>query len=228
MTEIKICGMTNIEDARFAAESGVDALGFIFYPKSPRYVQPKTAWDIIRKLPPEVAKTGVFVNHDTQDIKEIMEYCGLNFIQLHGNESPEYCRYFPESVIIKALSPRTEEDLNILEEYQARAILVDTYAPEKHGGTGKISNWELAVKIRKRRPLILSGGLNPDNIEDAIKKVLPHAVDINSGVEKIPGKKDHGLVMKIINLVRQCDTVHDNKQMKIFCKGLDLRERITE
>ncbi|MEA1970827.1 MAG: phosphoribosylanthranilate isomerase, partial [Thermodesulfobacteriota bacterium] len=152
MTEIKICGMTNIEDARFAAESGVDALGFIFYPKSPRYVQPKTAWDIIRKLPPEVAKTGVFVNHDTQDIKEIMEYCGLNFIQLHGNESPEYCRYFPESVIIKALSPRTEEDLNILEEYQARAILVDTYAPEKHGGTGKISNWELAVKIKKRRP----------------------------------------------------------------------------
>ncbi|MEA1970723.1 MAG: hypothetical protein U9N37_03775, partial [Thermodesulfobacteriota bacterium] len=83
-------------------------------------------------------------------------------------------------------------------------------------------------KIRKRRPLILSGGLNPDNIEDAIKKVLPHAVDINSGVEKIPGKKDHGLVMKIINLVRQCDTAHDNKQMKIFCKGLDLRERITE
>ena len=221
MTEIKICGMTNIEDACFVAESGVDALGFIFYPKSPRYVQPEKARDIIRKLPPEVAKIGVFVNHDTQGIKEIMEYCGLDFIQLHGNESPEYCRHFPESVIIKAMSPRTEEDLNIMEEYRARAILVDTYAPGKHGGTGKVSNWELAVKIRKMRPLILSGGLNPDNIEDAMKKVSPHAVDINSGVEKMPGKKDHGLIKRIINLVRQGDTAQDNKRMKIFDINID-------
>jgi len=208
--------MTNLEDARFAAESGVDALGFIFYPKSPRYIRPERAREIIRKLPPELVKIGVFVNDDTRYIKEIMTRCGLNFVQLHGHESPAYCRYFPESVIIKALSPRTEEDLRIVEHYRARAILVDTYAPEKYGGTGKRSNWKLAGKIRGSRQLILSGGLNTENIGRAIEEVSPHAVDINSGVEKAPGKKDRELVVRIVGLIRRAERVHDDKQMKIF------------
>ncbi len=225
MAEIKICGLTSLADARFVAENGADALGFIFYPKSPRKVTPGGVRDIVRALPAEVAKVGVFVNEGIQTVREVMEHCGLDFVQLHGNESPGYCRCFPESVIIKALFPRMDEDLNCLAEYRARAILVDTYDPKKPGGTGKTSKWELAVKIRQSRPLILSGGLNPCNIETAMKKVLPDAVDINSGVEETPGKKDRGLVMEIIDLIRRNYGAYDKEKIKIFDKTMGYDHR---
>jgi len=216
MTEIKICGITNFDDALAVAESGADALGFIFYPKSPRYVSPEKAKEIIENLPREITRVGVFVNHRAEEVKEIIEFCGLNLVQLHGNETPEYCRQFTASIVIKAFSPRTENDLQILKDYPVRAVLLDTYDPGLYGGTGKTSNWELAAMIKESHPLILSGGLNINNIRGAVEIVSPHAVDINSGVESSPGKKDHNKVRKIIEIVHQNDQYTDRKEAVIF------------
>ena len=203
MTKIKICGITNLSDALHAADCGVDGLGFICYPKSPRYVAPEVVREISEKLPPGIAKVGVFVNHDAREIRELVKFCGLDMIQLHGGESPEYCRQFPLSILIKAFSLRVADDLVKLRNYPVKAILVDAYDHGLYGGTGKRANWELAVKVKETHPLILSGGLNADNIRQAIETVLPQAVDINSGIETSPGKKDPEMVRKVIEIVRQ-------------------------
>jgi phosphoribosylanthranilate isomerase len=203
VTEIKICGITNTNDAMNAVECGADALGFIFYRESPRYIAPETAREIIGKLPNNICKVGVFVNHDAEGIKEIVEFCGLDLIQLHGDESPEYCRQFPESKLIKAIAAKTPR----LYEYPVSAILIDAYDPKLHGGTGKESDWNLAVKIKENHTLILSGGLRLENIREALKIVSPDAVDINSGVELSPGKKDPEKVGKIIEIVRQTESM---------------------
>jgi len=203
LIKIKICGITNLEDALNAANCGSDALGFIFYQKSPRYVAPEVAREIIEKLPPEIKKVGVFVNQAADTVRELLEFCGLDMIQLHGDESPDYCRQFPASTLIKAFSLRSANDLLKLKSYSVKAILVDTYDPERYGGTGKKANWELAVTVKETHPLILSGGLNAANIRQAIEIVSPYAVDINSGAEISPGKKDPELVRKIIEIVRQ-------------------------
>ncbi|MBW2544104.1 MAG: phosphoribosylanthranilate isomerase [Deltaproteobacteria bacterium] len=216
MTEIKICGITNLDDALAAYESGANALGFIFYPKSPRYVSPEKAKEIIENIPGEITRVGVFVNHRADEIKEIVEFCSLNLVQLHGNETPEYCRQFPVSILIKAFSPRTGSDLQTLKEYPVRAILVDTHDPKLYGGTGGKSNWGLASKIRESHPLILSGGLNIDNIMEAIETVHPNAVDINSGVETSPGKKDHNKIRKIIEVARQSNQGTDGREAALF------------
>lgn len=212
MIGIKICGMTNIGDALSAVESGADALGFIFYPKSKRYVRPETAKELIRKLPREVAKVGVFVNGKVREVKEISRFCGLNFVQLHGDESFRYCGRFPTASLIKAFSPRTEEDVFKLKRYSVRAILVDAHEPGTYGGTGHMSDWSLALKIKERHTLILAGGLNTENIRQAIEAVGPHGVDINSGVEKLPGKKDQKRMRTIIRIVRETEkTLSDTK-----------------
>ena len=203
MTEIKICGITNLEDASFAVKCGADALGFNFYSKSPRYGAPENAKEIIERIQDEITKVGVFVNHDALEVKKIVEYCGLDLVQLHGDESPEYCRQFPSSLLIKAFSPREEGDLRKLSSYPVRAILVDAYDPLRYGGTGKKSDWRLAVKVKETHPLIMAGGLNTDNIREAIEIVSPHAVDINSGAESSPGRKDPEKVRKIIEIVRR-------------------------
>ena len=203
MTEIKICGMTNIDDATNAAECGADALGFIFYRKSPRYITPEVAREIIRNLSHSVCKVGVFVDHDVDKIKEIVEFCGLDLIQLHGSESPQYCRQFPESSLIKAIAEQTPH----LFEYPVGAILLDAYHPKLYGGTGKKSDWDLAVKIKENHALVLSGGLRLENIREALKTVLPDAVDINSGVELSPGRKDPEKVKKIIEIVKQTESM---------------------
>ena len=216
MTEIKICGITNLDDALAVYESGADALGFIFYPKSSRYVSPEKAKEIIENIPGEITRVGVFVNHRADEIKEIVEFCSLNLVQLHGDETPEYCRQFPTSILIKAFSPRTESDLQTLKDYPVRAILVDTHDPKLYGGTGKTSNWGLASKIRESHPLILSGGLNIDNIIEAIETVHPGAVDINSGVESSPGGKDHDKVRKIIDIVHKNGRHTDREGAVIF------------
>ena len=206
--EIKICGITNLEDALFVSSCGADAIGFIFYPKTPRYVAPETLRNIIKNLSGDIVKVGVFVNEDAGKINEIVRYCGLDMIQLHGDESPEYCRQFPHTALIKASSPQSEKDLNILRDYPVSAILIDTRDSERYGGTGKTSDWNLAVKAKDMHPLILSGGLNPDNILEAIETVSPHAVDVNSGVEDSPGKKNHEKVKNIIELVRNIKRKH--------------------
>ncbi|MGD1152593.1 MAG: phosphoribosylanthranilate isomerase [Syntrophales bacterium] len=213
--EIKICGITNMEDAVMAFAYGADALGFIFYEKSPRYVSPETAMRIIRNLPDDISKVGVFVNHDIHAVRQIYEFCGLDLIQLHGDESPDYCREFSQSILIKAISPRNEEDLGIVKRYGVKAVIIDARDSGLYGGTGKKSNWELAAKLKEMHLLVLSGGLNAGNILEGIRTVSPHAVDVNSGVELSPGKKDPKQVQSMI------ETVHaagETSTTKIFTR----------
>ena len=212
MTEIKICGITNLEDASHAAECGADALGFNFYARSPRYVAPERAKEIIEKIPDGMTTVGVFVNYDPREVKKTVEFCGLELIQLHGDESREYCRQFPSSLLIKAFSPRNDGDLRKVSSYPVRAILVDAYDPSRYGGTGRRSDWRLAVRVKETHLLIIAGGLNPDNIREAIEIVSPHAVDVNSGVESFPGRKDPQKVRAIIEVVRGID----RKERRVF------------
>lgn len=205
MVGVKICGITNIGDAYWAAESGADALGFIFYPKSQRYIAPERAKEIIHKIPGSIGKVGVFVNQEIQAVKEIVSFCGLHLIQLHGDESPDYCGQFSRSTLIKTVSVCTEEEVQRLEHYPVKAILVDTHDPDRYGGTGKKSDWALALKVKKTHPLILAGGLNEENIKRAIETVRPDALDINSGVEISPGKKDAHKIREIMEIIRATD-----------------------
>jgi len=203
VTQIKICGITNIEDASFISECGADAVGFIFHPPSPRYVTPETVKKIIQRLPDGITTIGVFVNYDALEVKETVAFCGLDMVQLHGAESPAFCSQFPRSQVIKACALQTEDDLARLSEYPVKAILVDAYDPVRHGGTGGKSDWALAAKVKEQHPLILAGGLSLANVGEAIERCSPHAVDINSGVETSPGRKDHQKIKEIIDLVHQ-------------------------
>jgi phosphoribosylanthranilate isomerase len=218
VTAIKICGITNIEDACFAAASGADAIGFIFHPPSPRYVTPETVKKIIEELPHHIITVGVFVNMDSQEVKRIMTLCSLDMVQLHGAESPAFCSQFPRSRVIKALALRGEDDLAPLHEYPVKAMLVDAFDPQRHGGTGERADWALAAKVKEHHPLILAGGLSLANIQEAIKAIAPDAVDINSGVESAPGHKDHIKVKEIIELVHSLGV----RRTTIFSRNKDL------
>jgi len=203
MTQVKICGITNLDDAFSACDSGADALGFIFFEKSLRYIPAEEAREIIRRLPGNIAKVGVFVNREIQGVRKIYEHCRLDFIQLHGDEPVEYCSAFPPLSLIKAVTPRKESDLMGLNAYRVKAFLVDSRGQTQYGGTGELSNWELAAAIPKKYSIILAGGLNPDNVEAAIASVSPEAVDVSSGVEIRPGKKDPGKVKLFVEKVRK-------------------------
>lgn len=212
MTQTKICGITNIEDALVASQCGAVALGFIFYPESPRYIKPEDAKIIINSLPNNLVSVGIFVNEKADKIKKTVDYCSLDMIQLHGDESPAYCRQFPESIIIKAIELNNNDDIRYALTYHVAALLVDTRHAGFYGGTGKKSNWDLASRLKSKKPLILSGGLNADNIADALKTVAPAALDINSGVETSPGKKDHKKLTHIFDIIRTSDTTLENSQ----------------
>ena len=206
MTKIKICGITNKEDALWAIRLKVDALGFIFA-YSPRRVNPRIAQEIIELLPPFISIVGVFVNEDRKRVKEIAERCCLTTLQFHGEESPSYCQGFKQKVI-KAFRIKDKKILEKILQYQGKidACLLDTYSPFQHGGTGRIFNWDIAKEVKKLElPIILSGGLNPDNIGEAISKVRPYAVDVSSGVEKKPGKKDLEKLRNFVRIVRKID-----------------------
>jgi phosphoribosylanthranilate isomerase len=203
VTQIKICGITTEKDAAFVAGCGADAIGFIFHQKSPRYVAPEAVKQIIKKLPTEITTVGVFVDLNPLQVKDVVAFCGLDMVQLHGAESPAYCSQFSPSQVIKACAPQTEDDLEQLRGYPVRAMLVDAYDPVRHGGTGDSANWALATKVKEHHPLILAGGLSIANIQEAIERCSPHAVDINSGVEHSPGRKDHQKIKEIIDLVGQ-------------------------
>jgi len=202
MIEIKICGITGIEDALHAAACGADALGFIFYRQSPRYIAPAAAARIIAQLPGAICKVGVFVNEPAETVKQTAAACGLDMIQLHGDETAAYCEGFHPDVLIKALLLETEEDLQRALLYPVRALLVDVRANGLYGGTGRQASWPLAARLGKDKPLILAGGLNSENIAAALRTVRPQAVDINSGVESAPGKKDAEKVKEIIMIIR--------------------------
>jgi phosphoribosylanthranilate isomerase len=203
-TRIKICGITNRDDALLAVELGADALGFIFYNKSPRRVTLEQAAAICRALPPFVATVGVFVNAMQQEIEPTLAPRGarLTALQFHGDEPPEFCRRFTVRTI-KAIRVRDEDSLRAAAEYDVDALLLDTYTDIERGGTGRTFDWSLAVSAKKiGRPIILSGGLTTENVQEAIRKVRPYAVDVSSGVEREPGRKDPEKLRRFIELCK--------------------------
>ncbi len=214
MIRVKVCGITNYQDASMAIELGVDALGFIFAP-SPRGIIPEEARDIIRAIPPFVQAVGVFVDEDPVTIRRIIRLCGLDLVQLHGDESPDFCHELMPNAI-KAFRLKDESSLSVIGPYRGRvrAILLDTYVEGKKGGTGKAFDWSLAIKAKGFQiPTILSGGLNPDNIAEAISLVKPFGVDVNSGIEAAPGKKSPALMTELIEIVRKMERrTNDNAQ----------------
>ncbi|MDA0840464.1 MAG: phosphoribosylanthranilate isomerase [Planctomycetota bacterium] len=186
---IKICGITRPQDAELACALGAHAVGLIFA-ESPRQVSRKQAQAIVRELPPFITPVGVFVNEPVEELMTTVEKCGLGAVQLHGDETPEYARQLEGISVIKAISVRDASSFEGLDLYQVHAFLLDTFSKERRGGTGYTFNWELAVHARLARPVILSGGLKPENIREAIQTVQPYGVDISSGVEAEPGVKD--------------------------------------
>ena len=201
-TRVKICGITNLADAQAAVEAGADALGFNFYEKSPRHISLATAAEITKKLPPFVMRVGVFVNAPEEFVLRAIAEAGLTMLQFHGDESPEFCTQFG-LMSMKAFRIRDEKSLQELANYQTGAFLLDAYSADARGGTGEKFNWDLAVEAQKfGKPIFLAGGLTPENVAEAVKKVNPFAVDVSSGVESAPGKKDHAKVKAFIEAAK--------------------------
>ena len=196
---VKICGITNLPDAQVAVEAGADALGFNFYEKSPRCVSPATAAEISRAQPPFTLRVGVFVNPSEELVRRAIGECGLNLLQFHGDEPPEFCTQFG-LMSMKAFRVRDAESLKELAKYHTDAWLLDAYVSDTFGGTGEKFNWHLAAELPKSgRPVFLAGGLTPENVAEAIRQVQPFGVDVSSGVESSPGRKDPGKVRSFIN-----------------------------
>ncbi len=200
-TKIKICGITNIDDAIGAVTAGADALGFVFYEKSPRYVLPETVRQIVAELPPFVTTVGLFVNTAPEIVAQIMDLTGLNVAQFHGDESPQECR-LDKYRMIKAVRVKNIDSLAGVDSYNVSALLLDAWSEEHYGGTGESFDWQLAKQFTGSVPLILAGGLTPENVAEAINVVNPYAVDVSSGVEKTPGHKDLQKIEKFIQQVR--------------------------
>lgn len=201
-TRVKICGITNIDDARYAVSAGADALGFVFYRNSPRYISPAAVAEIVAQLPPFVTTVGLFVNADSNEIQRTMKTAGLNIVQLHGDEPPEECAVSSYPVI-KAIRVKNPESLNGVDRYAVAGLLLDAWNDSHYGGTGETFDWQLAKRLAAGLPLILAGGLTPDNVAAAITTVHPYAVDVSSGVESSPGNKDHDKIYQFIQQVRQ-------------------------
>jgi phosphoribosylanthranilate isomerase len=201
-TWVKICGITNLEDAQTAVDAGADALGFIFYAKSPRKLTIPAVAEIVKHLPPVIMRVGVFVNALKMEVDRAVGECGLSMLQFHGNEPPEYCTQFG-LMSMKAFRIKDAESLKGLPNFSTHAWLLDAFSPEVMGGTGETFNWDLAVEARKfGKPIFLAGGLTPENVAEAIYKVRPFGVDVSSGVEKSTGKKDHEKVRAFIKAAK--------------------------
>ncbi len=203
--KIKICGITNLEDAGVAVEAGADALGFVFYSPSPRCIESALAKRIIAQLPPFVIPVGVFVNLDQETIRNVFDECGLAFAQLHGEETPAFCESLGRPVL-RALRLRDRGSLLALAEYKGRmgvrGFVVDAFSTEAYGGTGQTGDWSLAREVAQAAPILLAGGLTVNNVQEAIRKVQPYGVDVSSGVEKSPGQKDHDKIRTFTQAVR--------------------------
>lgn len=202
-TRVKICGITNAADAQAAASAGADALGFIFYEKSPRFVEIEAAAEIARALPPFMMRVGVFVNPEEETVMRAIGECGLTMLQFHGDERPEFCTQFG-LMSMKAFRVHGPETLEEISKYETDAWLLDAYSSATFGGTGEKFNWDLAVEAGKLgKPIFLAGGLTPGNVADAIRQVHPFGVDVSSGVERGPGKKDHAKVKAFIKAAKE-------------------------
>ena len=197
MVKVKICGITNEDDALQAVDTGADALGFVFYNLSPRCLTFEAAERIIRKLPPFVATVGVFVNNPATFIASAVERCGIGIVQLHGDETPGFCSGLRHKVV-KAFRVRDITSLDAIKTYPVSGYLLDAYVPGTYGGTGLTFNWETARIAKQYGPVILAGGLNPSNVQRAVEAVDPYGIDVSSGVESAPGKKDHAKVRELI------------------------------
>jgi len=201
MTKVKICGIKNLQDAIFAVDYGADAIGFVFA-KSIRKVSEEKVRAIIRKLPPFVTTVGLFVNETEENIEAVYRFCGLDAIQLHGNEPPNIINKLKDIKTIKAFRIQNEEDILPIKKYKPNAILLDGYSKNKMGGTGISFDWKIVKKIRTSIPIIVAGGLTHLNVSRAIKIVNPYGVDVSSGVESEPGEKDKRLIRKFIDAVK--------------------------
>jgi phosphoribosylanthranilate isomerase len=200
--KVKMCGITSVGDAEAAVEAGADALGLMFYPGSPRRISLATAQAIERQLPPFIIRVGVFADPAPEDVLSAMHQCGLNLLQFHGQETPEFCGQFG-IMTMKAFRIRDAQSLREIPNYQTDAFLLDSYVAGKAGGTGETFNWELAVEAGKfGKPIFLAGGLTPENVADAVRTVRPFGVDVSSGVEQSPGKKDPKKMRDFIAAVR--------------------------
>ena len=188
--KVKVCGMTNLKDTLVAVEEGADAVGFIFYKKSPRSVTMKLVREIVLELPPFVDTVGVFVDETAEQINKIVDYCNLDLVQLHGDESPTFCKRMQRRVI-KAFRVKDMESVKKISKFQVSGFILDTFSESLHGGTGKVFDWNLALPAKKFGPVIMAGGLTPNNVRQAIQRVRPYGVDVCSGVESEPGIKDH-------------------------------------
>lgn len=207
----KFCGITSIEDADSAASLRPDALGFVFFKKSPRFITLQKASRIIRNIPSSIDTVGVFVNEDLAFIKECAEKCSLRAVQLHGDEDTEYCQRFKDLGLknvktIKAIRVKDKKSLGSIERFPVDAVLLDAYSDDLYGGTGKRFNSDLALEAKKYgKPIIISGGLDPENVYDVITKVRPYGVDVSSGIESGPGKKDLDLMQKFMKEIRRAE-----------------------
>ncbi len=203
-----MCGTTRAEDALAAVHFGVDALGFIFYAKSPRYIAPEKAATILMNLPPFIDRVGVFVDAPLSEVVETATF-GLSFVQLHGSESPDYCQklhqLLPFCGIIKAFRVGCESCNDAFTPYEScvDAFLLDTYVKDASGGTGLVFDWSIIDKLKLQRPIILAGGISPENVSLAIAAVRPYAVDINSAIELQPGIKDHRRLQALMQVVAE-------------------------
>ncbi len=205
MVKVKICGITNTDDAVWAANLGADYLGLIFARDSKRKVSLERAKEIADAAPPYIKKAGLFVNEEPKVIDKVLALCRLDILQFHGEESPDYCEQFKgKAEVIKAFRLKDEESLSQISQYDVDFYLLDAFVEGEQGGTGQIFNWDLAIKIKEfGRPIFLAGGLNPDNVAQAIKKVQPYAVDVSSGVESSPRRKDVELMREFIDKARK-------------------------
>jgi len=201
MVRVKVCGITNAVDALQAVELGADALGFIFYKGSKRYIDPRDAHRIISSLPPFISSVGVFVNQTVPEIKGVVETSGVDRVQLHGDETPEFCAMLPYK-LIKAVRVKDTVNSDQVELYPVRAILFDKHTDEMYGGTGTSFDWGVLKGINISKKVILSGGLTPENVSRAIEIVKPYGVDVSTGVEDSPGKKNHMKMRKFIEAVK--------------------------
>jgi len=203
MVKVKICGITNLEDALISYFAGAQALGFVFYKKSPRYIRPVKAANIARILPKKIKLVGVFVNEKVATVKKIAKFCNLDMLQFHGQESPEYCNRFKGYKVIKAFRISHKEDLAGISKYKTFACLFDSFSRTKLGGTGKKFNWKILAKAVKIEPIIfISGGLTSGSVKKAVKLLRPDWVDVSSSLESKPGKKDYQKIRKFMQAVK--------------------------
>ena len=202
---VKICGITRVDDALFASECGADALGFVAYPKSPRFLNASSVGEIVGKIPESVLKVAVFVNPTIDDVKKYVG-AGVNVIQLHGDEPSDFAEEIAKfAEVWKVIRPETEDDIMKYRDYPARRFLIDSYSGKAYGGTGKTADWGIAkfAVENLKAPVILAGGLNPANIAEAVESVHPHGIDVSSGVESSPGLKDHGKLTRLFLEIRR-------------------------